>query len=91
VRKVLGASVTSIVVLLSKDFARLVFVAALVAAPLAYVAMQQWLDGFAYRVDLGPGVFVVAAGLALAVALAAVSLRAARAALADPVNSLRYE
>ena len=91
IRKVLGASVGNIVVLLSKDFARLVFVAALVATPLAYVAMQQWLDGFAYRVDLGVGVFALAAGLALAVALVTVSLRAARAALADPVRSLRYE
>ena len=91
VRKVLGASVGSIVLLLSKDFARLVLVAAVLAAPLAYVGLRQWLDGFAYRVELGPGVFFLAGALALAIALATVSVRAARAALADPVRSLRSE
>ena len=91
VRKVLGASVGSIVFLLSKDFARLVLVGAAIAVPLAYLGMRQWLDGFAYRVDLGPGVFVLAGGVALAVALATVSARAVHAALADPVRSLRHE
>lgn len=91
VRKVLGASVGSIVLLLSKDFVRLVLVAAAIAAPLAYLGLRRWLDGFAYRVDISPSVFLLAGGLALTVALLTVSLRAVRAALADPVKSLRYD
>jgi putative ABC transport system permease protein len=91
VRKVLGASVAQIVVLLSKDLTALVGIAFLVAAPLAYLLVGQWLDGFAYRIDLGPGVFVLAGGLTLAVALLTVSIHAVRAATADPVQSLRHE
>ena len=66
-------------------------VAFALAAPLSWWAMGQWLEGFAYRIELGPGVFLLAGGLALAVALATVSLQAFRAATADPVRSLRYE
>ena len=91
IRKVLGASVASLALLLSKDFARLVLVAFALAAPLAYLAMRRWLEDFAYRVEIGPGVFLLAGGLALLVALATVSFQAVRAALADPVESLRYE
>ena len=91
IRKVLGASVSSILTLLSKDFLRFVGVAFVVAVPLAYLVVSRWLDGFAYRVDLGPGVFVAAGLAALAIALAAVSAQALRAASADPVESLRYE
>ena len=91
IRKVLGASVTSIVALLSKDFLWLVAVAFVVAAPVAYLAMRRWLEGFAYRVEIGPGVFLLAGGLALLVALVTVSYQAVKAALADPVESLRYE
>jgi putative ABC transport system permease protein len=91
VRKVLGASVASLVALLSREFVALVLVAFVVAAPVAYLALGRWLDGFAYRVDLGPGVFLLAGGLALVTALATVSVHAVRAANADPVKSLRYE
>ena len=91
VRKVLGASAASLVVLLSKDVLQPVLVAAALAAPLAYVLMGRWLEGFAYHVALGPGVFVVAGALALLVALATVASQALRAAQADPVKSLRYE
>ncbi len=91
VRKVLGASVPGLVALLSKDFALLVVAAFVVASPVAYVLMSRWLDGFAYRVDLGPVIFVVAGLVALVVALATVSVHALRAATADPVKSLRYE
>ena len=87
----LGASVTSIVALLSKDFLWLVAVAFVVAAPVAYLAMRRWLESFAYRVEIGPGVFLLAGGLALLVALVTVSYQAVKAALADPVESLRYE
>jgi putative ABC transport system permease protein len=91
VRKVLGASVADVVVLLSRDFLRLVVVAVVVASPVAYVLMRGWLENFAYRVDLGPGMFLLAGGLALLLALATVSTQALRAATADPVKALRYE
>ena len=91
VRKVLGASVAGIFTLLSKDFLKLVALAFLIAAPLAYVAMQRWLEGFAYRIEIGPGLFVLTGALVLLIALATVSYQSIKAALADPVKSLRYE
>ncbi|MEP0547446.1 MAG: ABC transporter permease [Rhodothermales bacterium] len=91
VRKVLGASIGQIVALLTKDFAALVLVGFVAAVPLAWWAMDRWLDGFAYRVDLGAGVFVGAGLVALAVALAAVSVQALRAASTDPVQALRHD
>lgn len=91
IRKVLGATVSSTVVLLSKNFLWLVAIAFIIAAPLAYLVMQRWLENFAYRIDLGAGIFLMAGGLALLVAVVAVSYQAVRAALADPVKSLRYE
>jgi len=89
IRKALGATVTGIVGLLSKDFLKLVGVAFVVAVPAAYWAMSQWLQGFAYRIDLGAGVFLLAGGLALTVALLTVSYQALRAARTDPVNVLQ--
>ena len=91
IRKALGASVTSVVVLLSRDFVRLVLVAVVLATPVAYLLMRRWLDGFAYRIDLSPSVFLLAGALALLVALLTVSYQAIRAATTDPVKSLRYE
>jgi len=91
VRKVLGASVGGVVTLLSRDFVRLVLIGFVLAAPLAWWVMDRWLDSFAYRVDLGWGVFLVAGGAALAIALATVSGQALRAATTDPVKALRYE
>ena len=91
IRKVLGASVGGIVVLLSKDFVRLVGIALVVAAPLAYFARQWWLQRFAYQVDLSWQTFLLAGALALGIALLTVSYQAIRAALADPVKALRYE
>jgi putative ABC transport system permease protein len=91
VRKVLGASTASLVALLSKDFLKLVGVAFVIAAPLAYWVMSRWLEGFAYRIELGPAIFL-GAGLAVAtVALATVSGQALRAATADPVKAIRAE
>jgi len=91
VRKVLGASVYSIVLLLSKNFAALVLVGFIIAAPLTYVIMNRWLADFAHRISLGPGIFLLAGAVALAVAMGTVSYHALKAALADPVSSLRYE
>jgi len=91
IRKVLGASITGIVGLLSKEFVKLVFVANLFAWPIAYYAMNQWLQGFAYRINLGWWVFALAGGLALFIALLTVSSQAIKAALTNPVEALRYE
>ena len=91
IRKVVGASVPSIVVLLSKDITRLVLAAFVVAAPLAYFAMQRWLDTFVYRIDLSVWTFLLAGLTALAIAWLTVSYQSIRAALADPVEALRYE
>jgi putative ABC transport system permease protein len=91
IRKVLGASVSGIVTLLSKDFLRLVLVAAILAFPLSWWAMHSWLQDFAYRISIGWEVFALAAALAVSIALATVSMQAIKAALANPVKSLRSE
>ncbi len=91
IRKVLGATVPGIVVLLAREFLLLVGLAFVVAAPVAYLAAHRWLDDFAYRVEIGAGVFLGAGALVLVVALVTVSYQSVRAALADPVESLRYE
>jgi putative ABC transport system permease protein len=91
VRKVLGATVPNLMALLSRDFIKLVALANLVAWPLAYFAMNQWLQDFAYRIDLGWWAFALAGGMALLIALLTVSTQAIKAALANPVEALRYE
>jgi putative ABC transport system permease protein len=91
IRKVLGASVTGITLLLSKDSTKWVLVSNIIAWPIAWFAMNNWLQNFAYRIDIGWWVFALAGGLALFVALLTVSTQAIRAALANPVKSLRYE
>lgn len=91
VRKTLGASLGSVVVLLSKDYIRLVGIAFLVACPLAYLVADRWLDGFAYRTDLGVGVFLATGLTVLGIAALTVSVQALRTASADPIQALRYE
>jgi putative ABC transport system permease protein len=91
VRKVLGASVSTIVALLSKDFLKLVVMAAILAFPVAWYAMHKWLEDFAYRISIQWWVFAVAAILAAFIALVTVSLQAIKAALTNPVKSLRTE
>ncbi|MDX1941652.1 MAG: ABC transporter permease [Saprospiraceae bacterium] len=91
IRKVLGASVPDLVALLSKDFTKWVIIANVLACPLAYYAMNQWLQNFAYRVDIQWWIFVAAGALALMVALLTVSFQAIRAAMANPVDSLKTE
>jgi putative ABC transport system permease protein len=91
VRKVLGASARDVVLLLSKEFTALVLLAFVVAAPLAFFAMRRWLESFAYRVDLGVGVFLLAGLIAVVIGFATVSTQALRAASTDPVKALRYE
>ena len=91
IRKILGASVSGIVCLLSKDFLKLVLVANLIAWPIAYYAMNQWLQSFAYRIDLGISTFILSGLIALLIALLTVSYQAIKAARANPVEALRYE
>ncbi len=91
IRKVLGASIGSIISMLSKDFLKLVLVAAVIAFPIAGWAMYQWLQEFAYRVNLQWWVFLLAGSAALFIALFTVSFQAVKAALANPVKSLRSE
>jgi putative ABC transport system permease protein len=91
VRKVLGSSVQSIVVLLSRDLLKPVLIATLVATPIAYYAMSRWLENFAYNTGLNAWVFVLACVITLIIALVTISLKAVRAALMNPVQSLRSE
>jgi putative ABC transport system permease protein len=91
IRKILGASVGSVVQLLSRDFVKLVGIAILIASPLAWYAMNRWLEDFAYRIDIEWWMFGIAGLVAVVIALATVSLQAIRAAVANPVESLRSE
>jgi putative ABC transport system permease protein len=91
IRKVLGASVMEVVTLLSKEFIRWVLIANVIAWPLAYYIMNNWLKNFAYRIDMSFWIFLASGVLALLIALLTVSSHAIRAATANPVESLRYE
>jgi putative ABC transport system permease protein len=91
IRKVIGASVNNITVMLTKDFLKLVIIAVIVAFPLSWWAMSQWLQGFAYRIDIGAGVFFIAIVSIVVITLLTVSFQAIKAAIANPVKSLRSE
>ena len=91
IRKVLGASITGIVQLISKDFLQLVMIAIVVAVPIAWWAMNKWLQGFAYRIGISIWVFAIAGITAIIIALATVSFQAIKAAMMNPVKSLRTE
>lgn len=91
IRKVLGATISQVVVMLSADFLKLVVVAVFVASPIAWFIMQRWLEGFAYHIQISWWVFFVAALTAMAVALLTVSYQAVRSATSNPVDSLKTE
>lgn len=91
IRKALGASVLNITILLSREFTKWVLLANVIAWPLAYVVMTRWLQNFAYRITIAPWIFFVAAIVAFLIAFITVSGRAITAALANPVDALRYE
>jgi len=91
IRKVLGASVSGIAIMLSREFTKWVVIANVATIPLAYIVMNQWLRNFAYRTSIGLWIFFLATLAALGIALLTVSFQVIKAASADPVKSLRYE
>lgn len=91
IRKVMGASVSSVVLLLSRDFTKLVLLALVLAIPVSWYLMDSWLTGFAYRVSIGVDIFLIAGLVSLAIAWITVSYQSIKAAIINPVNSLRRE
>ncbi|WP_373056294.1 ABC transporter permease [Zunongwangia sp. H14] len=91
IRKILGASVENIVLLLSKDFAKLIFIALIIASPIAWYFMKRWLQDFAYRINIGWAVFAIAGLLAITIALITVGFHAIKAACSNPINNIRTE
>jgi putative ABC transport system permease protein len=91
IRKTLGASVSHIVYLFSKEFTVLVLVAFVISGPVAWYFMHKWLQGFNYKIDIGPGIFILAIAISVAIAWITVGYKAIRAALANPVASLKSE
>jgi len=91
IRKVLGAEISSIVTLLSKDFIKLVLISILIATPFAWYAMNKWLNVYAYKIDISWWIFALAGIIALSVAILTVSYHAIRSARANPIKSLRTE
>ena len=91
IRKVIGASVNDIVVMLSSDFLKLVLLALLIAFPVSWWLLNQWLNGYAYRISIGAGIFLLSAGAMLCITILTISVQAIKAALANPVGSLRSE
>jgi len=91
IRKVLGASVVSVTLLMARDFIRLVLIAVIIASPMAWYAMHTWLEGFNYRIQIGVWVFVVAAALSVVIAVLTVGYQAVTAALTNPAKSLKRE
>src|SRR5690606_20213654 len=91
IRKVLGATATSIVVLITRDFARLVIISIVIGLPVAYWLMEQWLGDFAYRTNIGTMPLVLAAVLCLAIAIITASYHALKSALVNPADTLRSE
>ena len=91
VRKVLGASISGLVFLLTKEFTKWVLVANFIAWPIAFVVMNKWLQNFTYRITIGWHTFLMAGMIALIIAVTTVSFQSIRAALSNPVESLKYE
>lgn len=91
IRKVLGSSVFQIIILMSKDFAKWVLIANFIAWPIAYMVMQKWMERFSYKMGINLGLFILAGGVTLLIALLTTSYHAAKSALTHPVKTLRYE
>ena len=91
IRKVLGASISSVVYLLSKDFMKLALIAVIIAFPLGWWAMNKWLEGFVYKVEIGPYIFIISFALILVITMVTVGYQAVKAAIANPIQALRTE
>ena len=91
IRKILGASCTRICLLLSREFLKWVILANFIAWPIAYIFMQQWLQNFAFRINIGLWIFVFSAGLSLFITILTISYQSIKSAFSNPVESLRYE
>jgi putative ABC transport system permease protein len=91
IRKVLGSTVTQIFVLLSANFTKVIVIAFSIAAPLSWMVMNNWLNDFAYRIDLGPGLFMISGLIAFVIALFTIGYHSIKASLRNPVDSLRSE
>jgi ABC-type antimicrobial peptide transport system permease subunit len=91
IRKVIGASVSNVVTMLSKDFLVLVCFALLIALPVAWWAANAWLQSFAYRIEISPMIFIITAVTVIAITLMTISFQSIKAAVANPVKSLRTE
>ena len=91
IRKAMGASVENIFLLLSKEFIKWVLIAVIIACPIAWFLMDKWLQGFAYKINLGIDIFILSALIALVIALATVTWQSLKSALENPIKALRYE
>jgi ABC-type antimicrobial peptide transport system permease subunit len=91
VRKVLGASVSNIIILISKDFLKIIVLSTLIAIPIAWYAMNNWLQNFAYRIDLGADTFIIAGCIAISIATLTISFQVFKVAIINPVKTLRTE
>jgi putative ABC transport system permease protein len=91
IRKVMGSSVSQIVVLLSKDFTKLIVIAFIIACPAAWYMINLWLNGFAFHVDINPVIFILVGFVTLAIALLTISYRALQAAWLNPAHTMRHE
>jgi putative ABC transport system permease protein len=91
IRKAMGASISSIILLLSKEFVKWILIANIIAWPIAYFTMNRWLQNFAYRINIGLGTFIIAGLLALVIAVLTIGYQAVKAAKGNPVDALRYE
>ena len=91
IRKVLGANVSNILFMLTNDFGKLVIIGTILAWPIAYFAMRNWLEEFAYRIGIGIENFILATAFAILIALVAIGYQSIKAALENPVKSIKYE
>ncbi|MDH4057928.1 MAG: ABC transporter permease, partial [Cyclobacteriaceae bacterium] len=91
IRKVMGATERSLLVLLSKDYLYMVIISLLISVPITWYLMHDWLSGFVYRVDIGPDVFLISGGIALVIAILTISYQAVKTSLTQPAETLKYE
>jgi putative ABC transport system permease protein len=91
IRKVLGATVSGIFLLLTQNIVKLILLSFMVASPLAWYFVTQWLDNFAYKIDIGIITFIVAGAMTLSIALITIGFQSIKASIANPVKSLKYE